>query len=170
MSPTLTHLLTGNGFFVALLAYARHHDEAGLDRWWSETRARAATGGRVRPDGHGVWRDGGRRVPFWLEVDLGSETLGRVVGKLADYATLAGTRRAYPVLFWLTTPTREANLHTALARAGIPAGVSVATANATDAAGDGGPAGPVWRVPGRAGRVALAQLPQQPPDPSGGVP
>ncbi|MDG4793523.1 replication-relaxation family protein [Micromonospora sp. WMMD1082] len=162
MSPTLAHLLTVNGFFVALTAHARAHPGARLVRWWNEARCREACGTLVRPDGHGVWSDdtragGGRAVPFWVEADLGTETLPRVVGKLTGYAALP-PRRAYPVLFWLPTAAREANLHTHLHRAGLPDGLTVATATREHAAAPG-PAGPVWRIVGHHDRVRLAHLP-----------
>lgn len=156
MSPTLPHLLAVNGFFVALTGHARTHGGR-LTRWYNETHSRAATGNLVRPDGHGVWATGGRAVPFWLEVDLGTETLSRVVGKLPGYAALPPPR-AYPVLFWLPTTAREANLHTHLTRTGIPDGVTVATAAVGHAPDAGGPAGAVWWVAGQPGRVSLADL------------
>lgn len=157
MSPTLAHLVTTNGFFVALTGHARTHPGTQLGRWWNEARCREAVGTVVRPDGHGVWVPGGHAVPFWLETDLGTETLSRVVGKLGGYAALPPAR-AYPVLFWLSTTAREANLHAHLARTGVPDGVRVATAAADHAAGAGGPAGPVWRVAGQPGRARLADL------------
>ncbi len=156
MSPTLAHLLATNGFFVALTGHARTHGGR-LTRWYNETQSRAAAGNLVRPDGHGVWATGGRAMPFWLEVDLGTETLSRVVGKLPGYAALPPPR-AYPVLFWLPTTAREANLHTHLTRTGIPDGVTVATAAVNHAPDAGGPAGAVWRVAGQPGRVSLADL------------
>jgi len=159
MSATLGHLLAVNGFFVALTAHARtRHDGARLVRWWNEARCREACGNLVRPDGHGVWHTGGRAVPFWLEMDLGTEVLSRVAGKLTGYAHL-GPRLAYPVLIWLPNESREANLHAHLSRTGVPDGLTVATASDDRAADTGGPAGPVWRVAGHAGRVALADLP-----------
>ena len=169
-SPTLPHLLATNGFFVALTAYARTRDRADsgvrLGRWWNEARCREACGNLVRPDGHGVWHTGGRAVPFWLEMDLGTEVLARVAGKLTGYAHL-GPRLAYPVLFWLPTAAREANLHAHLTRTGIPGGLTVATATDDSgndrAAGTGGPAGAVWRVAGHPGRVALADIPAPSP-------
>jgi hypothetical protein len=159
-SGTLAHLLTVNGFFAALTGHARTHLGARLQRWWNEARCRDACGNLVRPDGHGVWSDttgdggraGGRVVPFWVEADLGTEPLRRVAGKLTGYAALP-PRRAYPVLFWLTSTAREANLHAHLSRTGVPDGVTVATAADT-----GDPGGPVWRVVGRSGRVSLADL------------
>jgi hypothetical protein len=167
-SPTLAHLLATNGFFVNLLAYARSHDGLRLTRWVSETGARQLTGGHVRPDAHGVWTVDGVRVPFWLETDLGTETLGRVVAKLPGYATLTGSRVGFPVLVWLTNSVREAHLQAAVARASVPAGLVVATASADHAAEHGGPAGPVWLVAGARDRVALAALPYRPPEPAGG--
>jgi hypothetical protein len=160
MSPTLAHLVTVNGFFVALTAHTRMHPRTRLERWWNEARCREACGNLVRPDGHGVWAQSGRATPFWLEVDLGTEPLRRVAGKLTGYAALP-PRRAYPVLFWLTSPAREANLHTHLNRAGVPNGVTVATATVhhdADLADGPGPAGAVWQVVGQAGRVSLADL------------
>lgn len=157
MSPTLAHLLAVNGFFVALTAHARTDPSTRLDRWWNEARCREEVGTVVRPDGHGVWNVGGQAVPFWLEGDLGTETLSRVVGKLDGYAKLPPPR-SYPVLFWLPTAAREANLHAHLARTGVPDGLTVATAADDHAADTGGPAGAVWRVVGEPGRVSLADL------------
>ncbi|WP_433615320.1 replication-relaxation family protein [Dactylosporangium sp. CA-139114] len=158
MSPRLNHLLATNGLFVALTGAARTRPEARLGRWWNEQRCRDATGNLVRPDGHGVWVVGGRAVPFWLEMDLGTEPLPRVADKLTGYAAL-GPRRAYPVVFWLPTAAREANLHAMWARTGIPDGVRVATGADDHAAAHGGPAGAVWRCPGDPARVSLADLP-----------
>jgi hypothetical protein len=153
LSPRLDHLLAVNGFFVALTGHARSHPDTRLARWWNETRCRDACGRLARPDGHGVWVDGGRTVPFWLEVDQGSEPLRRVAAKLPGYAAL-GAHRAHPVLFWLPGTARESNLHAHLARTGVPDEVIVATA----ADNGGGPAGPVWRPVGQAERVSLADL------------
>ncbi|MEU0558467.1 replication-relaxation family protein [Dactylosporangium sp. NPDC006015] len=158
MSPRLNHLLATNGFFVALNGHARTRPGVRLGRWWNEARCRDATGSLVRPDGHGVWIAGGRAVPFWLEMDLGTEALQRVADKLSGYAAL-GPRRAYPVLFWLPTAAREANLHAYLSRAGVPGEVTVATAADDYAATNGGPAGVVWRRPGDPARVTLTDLP-----------
>lgn len=158
-SPVLNHLLATNGFFVALAAYARTHPGARLVRWWPESACRTATGNLVRPDGHGTFTDAGRSVSWWLEMDQGTEVVRRVVGKLDDYARLAGTPRAYPVLIWLPTAAREANLHTAIGRTGIPPGVTLATATGDHAGQHGGPAGPVWRTPGQSRRVRLVDLP-----------
>ena len=158
MSPTLNHLVTVNGFFVALTAHSHTHPGTRLGRWFNEARCREACGNLVRPDGHGVWCEAGRIVPFWLEVDLGTESLRRVADKLTGYAALP-PRRAYPVLFWLTSTTREANLHAHLAKVGVPDGVSVATAAADDRAhSSDGPAGAIWRHVGDPVRVGLADL------------
>jgi hypothetical protein len=148
-----------NGFFVALTRAARdRNDGTRLARWWNEARSREACGNLVRPDGHGVWHSAGQAVAFWLEMDLGTESLARVASKLAGYAHL-GSRRAYPVLFWLPNTARETHLHALLAGTGLPEGVSVATAADDHAAQTGGPAGPVWRAYGHPGRALLADLP-----------
>jgi hypothetical protein len=156
-SPRLHHLLEVNQFFCALAAYARHHPETMLLRWWSERQATHATGGIVHPDGAGRWAQAGHRVPFWLELDRGTEQLSRLAAKLIGYQRLAGTELAWPVLFWLPTRTREANLHKLLGAE--YAGMVVATA--TGGTGDAHPLGPVWRLPGQSGtaRRRLHEIP-----------
>ncbi len=68
-SRKLAHLLGTNQLFIDLYAYTRTDPNAALLRWWSEQHATAAyeaasystssnTG--VHPDGHGIWRAGGR--------------------------------------------------------------------------------------------------------------
>jgi hypothetical protein len=110
-SPRLDHLLGVNQFFVDLLAHARAHPGARLARWWSEQQATALFRG-IHPDGHGLWQEAGGTVGFFLEHDTGSESLQRLVTRLASYDKLAHAGGpAYPVLFWLHSPTREAHLH-----------------------------------------------------------
>ncbi|WP_189115988.1 replication-relaxation family protein [Pilimelia terevasa] len=159
-SPHLDHLIGTNGFFTALHAHARAHPGTRVVRWWSEATCRTATGGAVRPDALGVWADGRRRVPFWLEYDTGTETVARVAAKLSGYAQLAGSPWAALSVLVFTSggARRETALHAALARAASGTTLNVATATA-DA---GGPAGPVWRRIGHGDRVALADLPAAP--------
>lgn len=158
VSPTLNHRLAVNGWFAGLLGYARTRDGVRLSRWWTEARCREATANLIRPDGHGMWHEAGRAVPFWLEMDLHTEPVARVVAKLTGYANLSGTQHGYPVLFWFPTATREASVAARLARTGVPAGVVVATGS-DDTTDPDGPAGAVWRVIGRPGRVRLSDLP-----------
>jgi hypothetical protein len=155
-SPRLEHLLGVNGFFTDLLAHARTDPDAALVRWWSEREATRRFAG-VFPDGHGLWRRGGRLVGFFLEHDTGTEDLPRLLAKLAAYERLARTGGpTYPVLFWLHSPIREANLHRLLA------GTASLCPVATAARGPDrpGPAGPAWTLLGSPGpRLYLHQLP-----------
>ena len=149
-NPHLAHLLTANEFFVRLTAHARWHDDARLDRWWSET-ATTKQYRTITADGHGLWSSGNTTmVGFFLEADTGTEPLGRVVAKLDRYALLI--RRGgphYPVLFWLASEHREEHLHRLLA-----GDVPCATAtHATD------PAEAVWLPAGATTRMRLADLP-----------
>lgn len=164
-SPFLSHLLGVNGFFAQLIAHTRAHPNTQLARWWSEARATRETGGIVRPDGHGLWVQDDRRVGFWLEHDTGTESLRHLASKLDDYASFADVdEHGHPVLFWVPSSVREANLRAHLARVGAPAGVTVATAAVDHADGGGGPAGRVWQLLGRPGRVALTDLTARPGD------
>ncbi len=124
----LAHTVGANQFFLDLLTTARTHPGVRLARWWGSARAAAALGRRVRPDGHGVWAEHGHQVGFFLEHDTGTETLGRLVGKVEPYARLRrGGGPDYPLLFWLPSTARETNLHKRLA-AVERSGLTVATA------------------------------------------
>jgi len=158
-SSHLDHLIGVNTFFTTLAGYARRSGgTAALEAWWSERRTVAEYGDFVRPDGYGVWREHGARTAFFLEHDTGTETLTRVVGKLAGYTDLADTDtdtdvggRPAVLLFWLPGARREAALRRALGEPSIP----VATASPTL----GGPAGAVWLPLGAGGpRRCLAEL------------
>jgi len=155
--PSLEHLLQANQFFVNLLVHARTHPGTQLVRWWSERSTAARFNGRINPDGHGVWTDGDRSVGWFLELDRGSETLGRLVAKLASHRRLlAEGGPAYPVLFVLPNRTREQNLHRKLADKPEP---TLTVATTSPEAGED-PAGPVWRLAGNGRhRLTLADLP-----------
>jgi hypothetical protein len=121
---------------------------------------------RIRPDGHGIWAEAGRSVPFFLEYDTGTERpLQRLVDKLDGYADLARvTGRVWPVLFWLHSAARERHLHRLLAEGGgYPL---VATAARDDAAAGGtSPAEAVWWLRRRdGGLLRLVDLGDYLPD------
>ncbi|GLY05000.1 replication-relaxation family protein [Actinoplanes sp. NBRC 101535] len=137
---TLDHRLGVNQFFTDLAGHARTHPGTRLDLWLPEAvcqRAGTFTTDddpalvrafepTVRSDGYGIWIEDGRRVPFFLEYDTGTEQLSVLTAKLAGYASLFTTiGRAWPVLFWLHSSTRERNLRQRLAD--LPRLVPVAT-------------------------------------------
>ena len=163
-NPALDHLLATNEFFVRLLHAARipaaspaggaprASEQQRLDRWWPEQVATARFPG-IRPDGHGLWTSHVRTIGLFLETDLGSENLARLLSKLDGYERLARSGGpVYPVLFWLHSPERETNLQKLL-RAAEPE-VPVATAVHTD-----DPAGAVWLPADGWHRVRLHELP-----------
>jgi hypothetical protein len=142
----LPHLLGVNQFFTDLAGYARAHPEAMLERWWPAARLTSMSGfmepgdsptllvrtPRVRPDGHGIFTEHERRVPFYLEYDTGTEPLPVLIAKLDGYEDLArATRRVYPVLFWLHSRVREQHLHQRLSDAGIRYPVATAVREPT---------------------------------------
>jgi hypothetical protein len=118
----LPHLLAVNSFFTDLAGHARTHPGTALQRWWPSAHCRtpgafahldghhdpAAWSATIAADGHGVWAEathpgGPVRIAFFLEVDLGTEDLPRLIAKLDAYTrwqTITG--RSWPVLFWLT--------------------------------------------------------------------
>ncbi|HET8659182.1 MAG TPA: replication-relaxation family protein [Micromonosporaceae bacterium] len=152
-SRTLAHRLGVNQFFTDLAGYARTHSGAWLQRWWSEQRcAQPGAFGTtvispVRPDGHGVFADGGRRVAFFLEWDAGGEQLLILVSKLTGYAGhVRQGGPAWPVLLWLPSTRRERHLHHILDE--VQTVVPVATAARDSLGGGDGPADAVWLVAG----------------------
>lgn len=165
MRPDLGHLLCVNEFFVRLQQATRaaHGPDggagAGLLRWWPEHVTTARFSG-VHPDGHGIWTTSTRAEPqavgFFLECDLGTEALPRLVAKLDGYARLSVTGPRYPVLFWLPNPRREQNLQDLLRRNRDPRHRAVTVATATH---DADPAGPVWLPVTGIRRVPLTVLP-----------
>ncbi|MPZ26478.1 MAG: hypothetical protein GEV12_08475 [Micromonosporaceae bacterium] len=160
---SLAHLVACNEFFVRLRHHTRTHQQASLDRWWSEREATARFLG-IRPDGHGIWTEAGATVGFHLECDLGTEALPRLVTKLAAYHRLAYTGGPdYPVLFWLPSPRREAHLQQLLRAQPPPVPVATATHELD-------PAGPVWLPVDGRWRVRLAELPALHGEPTAGNP
>ena len=157
-NPRLGHLLGVNGWFASLARHARASGDCSLEAWWPEARAIRACGRLARPDALGAWREHGQAVYFFLEYDTGTEPIDRLTAKLGGYRDVADAGGpACPVLFWLPSLRREANLHRQLGPAPlIP--VATATAQAAPGAGDG-PAGPLWLLAGDTQRRRLAQLP-----------
>ncbi|WP_067460745.1 replication-relaxation family protein [Actinomadura macra] len=157
ISPRLGHQIGVNDFFVGLHAHARHrNDGTTLDQWWSEHRCAAHWGDLARPDAFGRWTEHSnahlpeppQTLDFFLEHDTGTETLARVAAKLGGYADLAeATGTTTPVLIWLPSPHREANLRKLIGAPEIP----VATAVHTPATSPEGPAGPIWHIAGTSG-------------------
>ncbi|GAA1619322.1 replication-relaxation family protein [Actinoplanes couchii] len=159
----LQHLTATNEFGVQLFHHARTDPQARLVRWWSERTATARFRG-IRPDAHGLWQHHDRLAGWFLECDMGTESLPRLIGKLQAYEDLAHRDGpAYPVLFWLPGPVREANLQQELRR--YRPGIPVATAvHGSD------PAGAVWLLADGRQRLHLADLPSDHGRPVAGNP
>ncbi|HEX4813273.1 MAG TPA: replication-relaxation family protein [Nonomuraea sp.] len=155
VSTKANHQIGVNDFFTDLHYLARQEGaEARVKEWWSERRCAKLWGDLARPDAYGYWIEAGKEIDFFLEHDTGTETLSKVMAKLPGYANLAeATGITTPVLFWLPSHTREANLRKLLAEVEVPVATAVHTS-----LGDG-PAGPVWLPAGAQGpRVRLAEL------------
>ncbi len=164
-SRNLDHRLGINQFFTDLAAHERLHPAARLHHWWPDTKLNRCFNppgttayGMVQADALGVWSEHGQTAVWYLEHDQGTEALGVLVEKLAGYGNLVRHGGpAWPVLFWLHSTTREANLHRRLAS--IRLTVPVATA-ARDRLDGRSPAEAVWHLHGAATPLLrLAELP-----------
>ncbi|MBW4717349.1 replication-relaxation family protein [Saccharothrix obliqua] len=137
-SLRLAHTVGVNEWFTALVDRARHPlpgEDVALTAWWSETRCARHFGDMVKPDGYGRWRADDRQVEWFLEYDLGTESLPKVAGKITGYAALAqATGITTPLLVWLLTAQREANARKLIHRVWLdldtPGQVPIATAAA----------------------------------------
>ena len=172
-SLRLAHTTGVNEWFTALISAARTStSDAAVTTWWSETRCARHFGDLVKPDAYGRWTAHGRQIEFFLEYDLGTETLARVANKLDGYAALAAaTGITTPLLIWLPTSRREAAARHALTQAwqhlNDPRSVPIATATPqllNPETTHPSPADPVW-LPltsdgGTAVRRALHLLPE----------
>ncbi|WP_406690685.1 replication-relaxation family protein [Saccharopolyspora sp. ID03-671] len=152
-SQRLAHAVGVGEFFTTLIARAHAHEGEQVSAWWSEVRCARHFGDLVRPDAYGRWHYDGREFEFFLEYDLGTETTGRVAGKLSGYARLAAsTGIITPLLIWVPTARREASLRTQLTAAwrGLdhPEHLPIATAAADlldpDPEALASPAEPIW--------------------------
>jgi len=154
----LAHLVGTNEVFVSLAEHDRRTDGARMVEWLTEVEGAQWSRGIVRPDGLGVWEEGGQSVEFFLEYDRGTETLGRLVRKLRDYEKFESERGASSwVLFMFESERREQGARDALAGATVP----VATAAVMR------PHDAVWLpLGGMYGRVRLASLADVPKPPA----
>ena len=152
-SQRLAHLVGTNGFFSRLLAEGRRRDDRALSLWWSERYCASNFNEIARPDGLGVWEEGGAQVTFCLEYDRSTETLERLEKKLKSYQDLQiASGYAYWVLFCFGHPRREAGARRALAQATVP--VATAALGPTQR-----PHEPIWAPIGYEGiRLRLADL------------
>lgn len=81
----------------------------------------------VRPDGYGIWAEDGGRLPFFFELDRGTEALDRLAGKLDGYAQAEeAAQQPTWILVSLPSEQREQHARHAMHRSGVP-DVPVAT-------------------------------------------
>ncbi|HVE46692.1 MAG TPA: replication-relaxation family protein [Acidimicrobiales bacterium] len=150
----LAHLVGLNGFYASLAGHARRHPSARLVSWMTEAECARWSEAIVHPDGFGEGEEDGAGVEFFLEYDRGTETLARLVDKLADYERFESERGASAwVVFCFSSPRREGTARRALAGATVP----IATAALSRPLGA---AEAVWLPLGRddGRRVRLAAL------------
>ncbi|MEU7474355.1 replication-relaxation family protein [Lentzea sp. NPDC042327] len=150
-SLRLAHTVGVNEWFVGLIADAQRHGAFTIDAWWSEVRCARLFGDLTRPDGYGRLGRGGKLAEFFLEFDLGTEPLTKVVAKLGGYSALADSSGiSTPLLFWFPTTRREANARRQLLAAwrelDNPTALPVATAaaNLLEPVDEASPADAAW--------------------------
>ncbi len=161
------HHVGCNNIFTDLIGASRKPQSAGqLDVWWSARRCAREWDAIVRPDGYGIWTvaSTGRRLPFLVEYDTGTESLDRLAAKLSGYARLTAAA-GHPtwLLFAFTSIRRENHARTALQLPAAQLRLPIATAALTPPGTAHGlpdisrPAG--WATPPTSGEGSAAQQP-----------
>lgn len=157
-SPFIKHLLATNTFYSRLAWGCRQVPSHHLD-WMGEVSARRNWLAIVRPDGFGRIETPGRTLSMFLEMDMGTEPLGRLPDKLATgyrMAVQTGKRRPDLLLFCFPSPAREANARKVL----HPIGMTIATTWMESH--NSNPLGPIWLSLGSQERQSLFDLPIEP--------
>ncbi len=148
----LAHLVGTNGIFTALTRESRHRGGCRLELWWSEHRCAVEFRGIARPDGYGIWMEGGGRTPFHLEYDRGTERLARLAAKLPGYERLATAMRHKTwILFRFHSERREAEARRVLGGTSAPVATAVTQMRTC-------PADAIWLPLTGGTRRRLAQL------------
>ncbi|MBX7551201.1 replication-relaxation family protein [Streptomyces sp. NPDC004232] len=158
-SPSLGHDLGVNELLTHLAAHGRNTPGTGVTLWLSERSCARRWGDLVRPDAYAHWCDGEHLLPFFLEYDTGSQTLGRVEAKLTGYAAFATTADTRPALLIHTrTASRDQALRCRLAAPARELGLTIATSSADFTTTT--PWGPWWSPlgPGDTRRTTLTNL------------
>jgi hypothetical protein len=166
----VSHTVGANGIFVALARAARAVTQGGGDDALVEWRsAVAASRGRFRPDGFGVYRRDRARYGFFLEYDRGTERRREYAAKLETYYRYRDTGAAsrdytgFPTVLVVTTraaaETRFAH-EAYLAwerRGGKPLPLLLTTTQLIEQS-PYGIIGPIWRT---AGAATLHERPRE---------
>ncbi|MCC7370441.1 MAG: replication-relaxation family protein [Chloroflexi bacterium] len=156
----LTHTLGANAVFTHLQSSAARGITQGGDDLVLWDGPGACGRGRVRPDGHGVYRRGGQLCHFFLEYDRGTSGGRRLVRKLNAYYEYLETgrfRRDYPyfpIVLVVTTSNAAERRFARAARAAsvgrytrLPLLLTATWRIFDDPNNPDGLLGPIWREP-----------------------
>ena len=124
-SQRLRHQVAVNGLFCSLARAGRGSGGRMELLVWQGEKAAHRTGADqrvcVRPDGYGVWAEDGAQVPFFLELDRGTEPLDSLARKLDGYAQAEQfQQQAVWVLVSLPGEQRELGARQAMAAPDLP--------------------------------------------------
>ena len=88
-SGFLLHTMKVNDFFTRLIDYSLESKYPGLNKWLNTRESKVEiplTGEELRPDGYGEFDNVEDNICFWLELDRGTETIGKAADKFRKYA------------------------------------------------------------------------------------
>lgn len=167
-SRNLDHRLGINQFFTDLAGYERTQPAARLHHWWPENRLETFSPpgiksfGLPQADALGVWAEAERTVVFYFEHDTGTEALSVLVDKVLAYGQYLDLGApGWPLLFWLHSRVREANLHRRLDGMELPQPVATAARDRLDGRS---PAEQLWHLHAASSPLyRLADLPMPAP-------
>jgi hypothetical protein len=151
----LQHTRAANGFFTRMMFATRStKDSLHVGDWRGEAWCARRWQLLVRPDGYTRLEGAAGRLELLLELDLGTENLGRLADKMQRYRVLARAVTAPDiVLFCFPTAAREASARRVLG--GTPMPVATATFDRHLS----NPLGPNWLLMTGDRRLRLRDLP-----------
>lgn len=154
-SPKLRHLLATNTFFSRLIWACRQSEVHPVTEWMSERQvARWLKEYFIYPDGLGSIEGPSQVLRFFIEMDMGTETLDRLARKLDRYSYLfAGPDSPDVLLFCFLSVGREASARKVLRYGGLTIATTVFERHIAD------PLGPNWLLIGSQTRLSLPDLP-----------
>ena len=154
-SQRLRHTRAANGFFTRMIYVAR--STASLLRvaeWRGESWCARRWQLVVRPDGYARLEHAAGSLQMLLELDLGTENLGRLEDKMERYRVLARAATAPDVvLFGFPSEAREASARRVLGGTPMPVATATLDRHLSD------PLGPNWLLIGGDRRFRLGDLP-----------
>ena len=153
----LRHTRAANGFFTRMISATRSTKNLlQVAEWRGEVWCARRWQQLIRPDGYARLEGAAGSLEMLLELDLGTENLGRLEDKMERYRVLARAVTAPDVVvFCFPSAAREASARRVLGGTPMPVATATLDRHLSD------PLGPNWLLMAGDRRARLRDLPQR---------